>query len=82
MDYSNIVNNTFLMGIIAGIVSIIILNIDSRINNNKPDSNTYVKLFLLTMIIVIIMHNLTLTYSNKGLMGGGDLDINIDDPTF
>lgn len=82
MNYSNILNNTIIVGIISGLVAMVALYIDNRLNNTKTDRKGYTKLFLLTLILVSIVHNTTLKQSSNTMTGGGELDINIDDPSF
>ena len=79
---SNMINNTMMVSIISGVVAMLALYIDNRINNSSTDRRGYIKLFLLTMLIVAIVHNMTLKQMTGGMTGGGDLDINIDDPSF
>lgn len=82
MNYSNIANNTIMVGIISGLVAMAVLYIDNRLNDTKTDRKGYTKLFLLTLIIVAVVHNMTLKQSVGNMIGGGDIDINIDDPGF
>ena len=81
---NKLIDNKICLSIISGIVSVICLYINSKIENKKINNINYVKMFLLVTLIVFITHNLV---NNSNLKGGGsnileDIDIDIDDPNF
>ena len=50
--YFSFLNNPIISGILGGIISIILFNIDSKITKIKKEKKEYIKIFVVTTLIV------------------------------
>ena len=71
------IEKTFIMAIVLGIISCVLLFLDSKHNKYNNDMQSYVKVFMLTALISYVSSNLT-----NGGVANTDLQVFTGQPDF
>ena len=81
--YFSFLNNPIISGILGGIISIILFNIDSKITKIKKEKKEYIKIFIVTTLIVgTIIYLLNIDNINSETINLGTIKKNISSETI